>query len=172
MPGPRILTMYGWKGTRSHQDQAKSPSTSGEASILGRKAVAVGQTRPLLAASKALSVAQGSMQLDAAQLIEPTFRTLASDDVRVITALGQRCASLFSVPPNAKILDYFPYDAILVHADVFVSNGGYGGATQAVRYGVPIVRAGEEYTGDSTGGVGRWEVEETVDGAQGRGGGD
>jgi len=108
MPGPRILTMYGWKGTRSHQDQARSPSAYGEASILGRKALAMGQTRPLLAASKALSVAQGSVQLDAAQLIEPTFRTLESDDVLVITALGQRCASLFSVPPNAKILDYFP----------------------------------------------------------------
>jgi UDP:flavonoid glycosyltransferase YjiC (YdhE family) len=41
------------------------------------------------------------------------------------------------------VLDYFPYDAILKHADAFVSNSVYGGFTHAVINGVPSVFAGE-----------------------------
>ena len=35
-----------------------------------------------------------------------------------------------NVPANASVQDYLPYDAILQHADVFVTNGGSGSSKQ------------------------------------------
>ena len=47
-----------------------------------------------------------------------------------------------SVPANVRITRFIPYDLLLEHTDVFVTNGGYSGVTLALAHGVPIVQAG------------------------------
>lgn len=96
---------------------------------------------------KIICVTQGTVNFLPHELIIPTIQALAHrEDMLVVALLGNRNATLppdVSLPANARVLDYFPYDAVLAHADVFVSNAGYGGFTHAVVNGVPAVFAGE-----------------------------
>ncbi|EFQ35508.1 uncharacterized protein GLRG_10652 [Colletotrichum graminicola M1.001] len=92
-------------------------------------------------------VSQGTVASDYTDLVLPAIEAFANrHDVLVVVALGTRGAQLPSevvIPPNARVLDYMPYDTILEYTDVFISNGGYGALTHAVRNGVPVVLAGE-----------------------------
>lgn len=100
-------------------------------------------------------VAQGTEVLDHRDLLIPCVKGLAGrEDILVVAVLCQKGAtidkhlSLFDggkLPDNARVIDYFPYDAILPHADVFASNSGYGGLTHAVAQAVPVVQAGDVF---------------------------
>ncbi|KAJ6445035.1 UDP-glucuronosyl/UDP-glucosyltransferase [Purpureocillium lavendulum] len=96
---------------------------------------------------KIVFVSQGTVNMNWSELLIPTMRAFADrDDVLVIAALGRRGAALdasTAVPSNARVIDYFPYDALLPLADVFVSNAGYGAFCHAVTNGVPGVFAGQ-----------------------------
>ncbi|RYP48141.1 hypothetical protein DL768_005938 [Monosporascus sp. mg162] len=95
---------------------------------------------------KVIFVCQGTVAVDLSQLVIPTMRAFADDDgVLVVAALGARGATLpedAEVPPNARVADYIPYDTVLEHADVMVSNAGTGALNHAVVNGVPLVLAG------------------------------
>jgi hypothetical protein len=97
---------------------------------------------------KVVAVAQGTVALDYADLILPTIQGLAHrSDVITVAILGVKGATLessedFTVPDNVRIIDYFSYDAILEYADVFLTNGGYGGLSHGVLNGVPMILAG------------------------------
>ncbi|RDW67428.1 glycosyltransferase [Aspergillus mulundensis] len=98
------------------------------------------------AGKKIVFVSQGTFRLDHNELLLPTLRALSDrEDCMVIGALGTRGSKLeegVEVPGNAKVVDFLLYDAILEHADVFVSNAGYGGLMHSVMNGVPMVLAG------------------------------
>ncbi|KAK4124678.1 glycosyltransferase family 1 protein [Parathielavia appendiculata] len=95
---------------------------------------------------KLVFVTQGTIHRDYTELIVPTIHALADrTDLIVVATLGQQGAKLDSsvtVPANTIVVDYFPYDPLLAHADVFVSNAGYGGFMQGIMNGVPMVLAG------------------------------
>lgn len=93
---------------------------------------------------KVVFVTQGTVEGDTGNLVKPTILGLADrKDVLVVAVLGVKGAKLtFNVPGNARVVDYLAYHAVLPFADVFVSNGGYGGFMQAIMYGVPMVLAG------------------------------
>lgn len=95
---------------------------------------------------KIVTVTQGTVVLDYRNLVIPTLEALAErDDILTVAVLGAKGASLpadFKVPSNARVVDYFPYDAILEHTDVFVMNAGYGGFIHGVTNGVPMVLGG------------------------------
>jgi UDP:flavonoid glycosyltransferase YjiC (YdhE family) len=95
------------------------------------------------AAERVVVVTQGTLaNHDLTELIEPTLKALADLDVLVVAALG-RDAQLADVPANARVAEFIPFTDLLPHASVLVSNGGYGGVQQALRYGVPMVLAGQ-----------------------------
>jgi UDP:flavonoid glycosyltransferase YjiC (YdhE family) len=82
---------------------------------------------------------------DHGQLIRPTLEALADrDDVLVVATTGLPDQPGFSgaVPRNAWITDYIPYDELLPHVDVMITNGGYGGVQQALGHGIPLILAG------------------------------
>lgn len=99
-------------------------------------------------------VAQGTETPDYNELIIPTMNGLADrDNVVVVAILCCKGASLtgqvesdaaapIKLPSNARVVDYFPYDALLEYADIFVSASGYGGLTHAVGNSVPLVQTG------------------------------
>ena len=96
----------------------------------------------VLDAEKVVVVSQGTVaNNDFTELVQPTLDVLADQDVLVVATLGRE-ATLDRVPANARVAEFIPFGALLPHADVLVSNGGFGGVQQALRLGVPLVLAG------------------------------
>ncbi|KAG5919883.1 hypothetical protein E4U42_006396 [Claviceps africana] len=95
---------------------------------------------------KVVAVTQGTVAVNHRDLLIPTLKALASrSDLVVVAILGKRGASLpadVTIPSNAHVIDYLPYQAILPYASVFVSNGGYGGFIQGMLFRVPMILAG------------------------------
>lgn len=94
------------------------------------------------AAERVVVVTQGTIaNQDFGELIEPTLEGLADFPGLVIAATG-RPGEVRDVPANARVTEFVPFDALLPHADILVTNGGFGAVQQALRYGVPMVAAG------------------------------
>lgn len=90
-------------------------------------------------------VTQGTLANDdLSELVEPTLAAFDGEDVLVVAALGRPVADLVPhVPDNAVVEEFVPFDRLLPHADVLVTNGGYGATQQALAAGVPVVVAGQ-----------------------------
>ncbi|MGV9408807.1 glycosyltransferase [Nocardia sp. NPDC003693] len=81
---------------------------------------------------------------DLGQLIAPSLTALSGrEDCAVVVSTGGSPMPAVPVPANARITDFVPYDQLLPHVDVMITNGGYGGVQQALRHGVPVIVAGE-----------------------------
>lgn len=87
-------------------------------------------------------VTQGTLATNPRHLIAPTLAALADEDVLVIAAGVRDEAALGPLPQNARATAFVPFSQLLPHVSVYVTNGGYGGVQQALRYGVPCVVAG------------------------------
>ena len=94
-------------------------------------------------------VTQGTMDnADPTKLIVPTIRALADEAVITVVSTGGPAAvdleKAFGgpLPDNARVARFLPYDQLLPRCDVVVSNGGFGGVLQSLRFGVPLVLAG------------------------------
>ncbi|TFW23567.1 glycosyltransferase [Duganella callida] len=98
------------------------------------------------AGRRVVLVTQGTVaNHDLGQLIGPTVQALAGrDDVLLLIATGGRPLEAIPhpLPANALAAAFLPFDALMPHLDLFVTNGGHGGVTQAVTHGVPLVTAG------------------------------
>ncbi|KAF7534751.1 hypothetical protein G7054_g5979 [Neopestalotiopsis clavispora] len=97
-------------------------------------------------AKKVVFLAQGTLTYEHEALLLPVIRALQNEqDILLVVAIGSRGASLptdFELPAHTRVIDYFPYDAVLPYSDVFIFNAGYGGASHAIGHGVPIVTLG------------------------------
>jgi MGT family glycosyltransferase len=95
---------------------------------------------------KVVLVTQGTLSnFDFGQLLTPTLAALANEpDVLVIGTTGGRSIDAIpgSVPSNARLATYLPFEWLLSKVDAFVTNGGYGSVNQALSFGIPIVAAG------------------------------
>ena len=89
-------------------------------------------------------VTQGTLATDPRDLIGPGLRGLAGQPVLVVatSAAAPRDVGLATWPANARVAPYIPYQALLPHVSVMVTNGGYGGVQMALGHGVPLVVAG------------------------------
>ncbi|MFF0488038.1 glycosyltransferase [Nocardia sp. NPDC004068] len=93
---------------------------------------------------RVVHVTQGTVATGAWNLIEPTVRALADENVTVVVSTGGRALDTLprDLPANVRVAEFLPYDKLLPRTDVFVTNGGYGGVHYALEHGVPIVVAG------------------------------
>jgi UDP:flavonoid glycosyltransferase YjiC (YdhE family) len=93
-------------------------------------------------------VTQGSIRPDVTELVVPTLRALAGEDVLVVVTTGGPPAGAVEaalggpLPANALVTDFIPYDLLFRHVSAVVTNGGYTGVTLALAHGVPLVQAG------------------------------
>jgi UDP:flavonoid glycosyltransferase YjiC (YdhE family) len=96
-------------------------------------------------AERVVFVSQGTVANDdITELIGPTVEALADHEVLVVVTMGGTpLPDSVPMPANARVTSYVPYHAVLPHADVFVTNGGFGGIQIALSFGVPMVIAGE-----------------------------
>lgn len=89
-------------------------------------------------------VNQGTVATEPGELLRPALAALAHEDVLVVAVTGGRDpAELGPLPPNARVERFIPFDVLLPHVDVLVTNGGFGAVQLALAAGVPIVAAGQ-----------------------------
>ncbi|HMS76577.1 glycosyltransferase [Gordonia sp. (in: high G+C Gram-positive bacteria)] len=100
----------------------------------------------LAGAPSVVVVSQGTVDnRDPEKLFVPTLEALKDTGHLVVATTGGRhTEALRQRFPHDNVIveDWVDYAALLPHADVFVSNGGYGSIMQAIMAGVPIVSAG------------------------------
>lgn len=99
------------------------------------------------AGKQTVLVTQGTLATDPRELIGPTLRALADEDVLVIATTGRplsgpEAMGLAAYPANARVEPFVPYHALLPLTSAIVTNGGYGGVQLALHHGVPLVVAG------------------------------
>nr|UZP48228.1 AvaP [Aspergillus versicolor] len=87
-------------------------------------------------------VSQGAVNNDPTDLILPTIEALKDEDVAVIATLVRGPKIEVDLPSNVKLAEFIPFDILLRHTDVLVSNGGFGTVQMALSLGVPMVLAG------------------------------
>jgi UDP:flavonoid glycosyltransferase YjiC (YdhE family) len=97
----------------------------------------------IIAARTVIHVTQGTFDNhDPDRLIGATIAALEGTDAVVVATTGRQLERA-DMPPNAFIAEWLPYQALLPHVDVVVTNGGYGGVQHALKYGIPLIVAGE-----------------------------
>lgn len=94
---------------------------------------------------KVILVTQGTAEPDVEKLIVPTleaFRNTAH--LVIVTTAGNKTAELRQRFPHHNIIieDFIPFADVMPFADVYVSNGGYGGVMLGIRSRLPMVVAG------------------------------
>lgn len=95
--------------------------------------------------AKVLLVTQGTFEPDPTKLIIPVLEAYKqSDRLVVVTTAGFNTGMLRQKYPfdNIIIEDFIPFDMLMPHMDLFVSNGGYGGVIYSIVNGLPMVVAG------------------------------
>jgi UDP:flavonoid glycosyltransferase YjiC (YdhE family) len=67
-----------------------------------------------------------------------------TDKLLVVTTGGSETEELKKKYPHNNIIieNFIPFEDIMPHTHVYVSNGGYGGVMQAIQHGLPMVVAG------------------------------
>jgi MGT family glycosyltransferase len=94
---------------------------------------------------KVVVVTQGTVESDPGKLLEPTIQAFMNSDVLVIATTGGKQTKALQekyAAPNIIIEDFIPFNDVMKYANVYVTNGGYGGTIQSVMNRVPMVAAG------------------------------
>jgi len=94
---------------------------------------------------KAILVTQGTLERDPEKILVPTLEAFKDTPVLVIaTTGGMGTAELQARYPQKNILirDFIPFNDIMPHCDVYVTNGGYGGVMLGIQNQLPLVAAG------------------------------
>lgn len=93
-----------------------------------------------------LLVTQGTVDnLDQNKLIVPALEAVKDMDALVIVATGGRGTEALKArypQPNIVVKDYVDFAKVFEFADVFISNGGFGGVQLCLSKGVPLVVSG------------------------------
>lgn len=95
---------------------------------------------------RSVVVTQGTVDnRDPAKLMIPAIEALKDTDTLIIVATGGANTEELRrryPQPNVLVEDYVDFARVFPSADVFVTNGGFGGVLLSLSYGVPLVTAG------------------------------
>ncbi|KXS93924.1 hypothetical protein AC578_6804 [Pseudocercospora eumusae] len=103
-----------------------------------------------------VGLTQGTLVTDPSKLIMPALEALMltpdqlGADVFVLVATphaGQVLSSMEQLPArydrvHVHVSTWVPYEVILPHCSLFITNGGYGGVMQALIYETPVICSG------------------------------
>lgn len=88
---------------------------------------------------------QGTVEKDVEKLLVPTLEAFKESDVLlIVTTGGSMTAELRKRYPRENIIieDFIAFSDIMPYADVYITNGGYGGVMLGIEYQLPLVVAG------------------------------
>lgn len=94
---------------------------------------------------KVVLVTQGTVENDTTKIIQPTLEAFENTDTLVIaTTGGNGTADLRKrfKSNNIIIEDFISFADVMPYADVYVTNGGYGGTLLSIHHELPMVAAG------------------------------
>lgn len=94
---------------------------------------------------KVILATQGTVEQDVEKLLVPTLEAFKdSEHLVVVTTGGSGTADLRARYPQANVIieDFIDFDVIMPHADVYVTNAGYGGVMLSIQHHLPMVVAG------------------------------
>ncbi len=94
---------------------------------------------------KVILVTQGTVEKDVDKILTPTLEAFQNSDCLVIvTTGGSQTEELKKkyASGNVIIEDFIPFDDVMPYADVYVTNGGYGGVLLSIQNQLPMVVAG------------------------------
>ncbi len=94
---------------------------------------------------KVILLTQGTVETDGDKLLIPTLEAFKSSDALVIvTTGGSGTTELRKRYPQENIIieDFIPFDEVMPYADVYITNGGYGGVLLSIQNQLPMVVAG------------------------------
>ncbi|MFT3677140.1 MAG: glycosyltransferase [Chitinophagaceae bacterium] len=90
-------------------------------------------------------VTQGTVERDVEKIIVPVLEAYKDSEVLVVaTTGGSDTAMLRSRFPHVNLIieDFIPFEDIMPYADVYITNGGYGGVMLGIQHELPLVVAG------------------------------
>jgi len=94
---------------------------------------------------KVILVTQGTVEKDASKIIEPTLEAFKDSRYLVIaTTGGSQTKELKAKYPQENLIieDFIPFDDVMPYADVYITNGGYGGVMLGIEHELPMIVAG------------------------------
>jgi MGT family glycosyltransferase len=94
---------------------------------------------------KILLVTQGTVERNTKKLLEPTLEAFRNTDTLVIATTGGFDTTRLSIiyaADNIIIEDFIPFDQVMPYADVYITNGGYGGTMLSIKNKLPMIAAG------------------------------
>lgn len=94
---------------------------------------------------KVILVTQGTVERDVEKLLIPTLEAFKdTKHLVVVTTGGSDTEVLRQRYPqdNIVIEDFIPFSEVMKHADVYVTNGGYGGVLLSIQNRLPMVVGG------------------------------
>jgi len=90
-------------------------------------------------------VTQGTAEKDVQKLLVPALQAFKGSDTLVICTTGgsdtEKLQQQFP-QPNFIIKDFIPFADVMPYADVYITNGGYGGVMLGIENKLPMVVAG------------------------------
>lgn len=94
---------------------------------------------------KVVLVTQGTVEKDIEKILVPTLRAFKNTNVLVVaTTGGNGTRELKERFPDRNFIieDFIPFNDVMPYADVYITNGGYGGVLLGVENKLPMVVAG------------------------------
>jgi MGT family glycosyltransferase len=95
---------------------------------------------------KVILVTQGTVEKDPEKIIVPTLEAFKDSKKHLVIATtgGSKTAELRAryTSSNFIIEDFIPFDDVMPYADVYVTNGGYGGVLLGIGHQLPLVVGG------------------------------
>lgn len=95
--------------------------------------------------SKIVVLTQGTVEKDVTKLLVPALEAFKNTDTLVIcTTGGSQTAELKQAYPQKNLIieDFIPFGDIMPYANVYITNGGYGGVMLGIQNKLPLVLAG------------------------------
>ena len=94
---------------------------------------------------KVVLVTQGTVERDVEKLLVPTLEAFKGSDVLVVVTTGGSGTDVLKhrfPEKNIIIENFIPFGDVMPYADVYVTNGGYGGVLLGIENELPLVVAG------------------------------
>jgi len=95
--------------------------------------------------AKVVLVTQGTVEKDINKILVPTLEAFKDSDTLVVATTGGNGTALLKQKfpqKNLIIEDFIPFADVMPFADVYVTNGGYGGVMLSIENKLPMVTAG------------------------------